>query len=264
MNLNGLNRATKRRIQGALVSTGTQLLKQGLSQRVARIGSWRSGGRPSGKTKKKAYRKPRASAMAQELKCVDFQTPDTADWVTSLSSGSTTAEGLMACNLIRVGASNFERIGREIKLKSLLVNLRFGVGATDGPNVIRVVVVWDTRPEDTMTTWDNIFHLQKNDGSAQLPGAGPLYPPSMATRDRFRILRDERIQINPGVGEAGDYFCRMYVPLKGMKTTFQGTTTTPTLANISTGALYLGVRCTQANSASVSQGDSFVRLRYHE
>jgi len=181
-------------------------------------------------------------------------------------------------NLIQQGAGSWNRVGRKAHLKSvrLVGNYIFTYTPTaaTGAGVstfCRMVLVWDKQPAaptGAVPTFDAIFGITAQDGTESCPDI--TCPPRFDNMDRFRILRDELVPLQaPGFSGTGtapstadsvpfDY----YVRLNNLETVFSGQTAPMTIADISSGALYVFFRALN-NSAQATVGvDGIARLRY--
>lgn len=184
-----------------------------------------------------------------ELKYVD---------VASTAYACDTTGSVAALNLIAQGDDVTNRQGRQVSLKSCRV---FGiVGPQDAStltNLARVMLVWDSQPN-----------------SGALPAITDILTASTAiahtnldNRQRFTILRDwkesfgvyDTTATQAVAGTPMVATLDWYVPLKGIKTTYSGTTAT--IGVVATGSLLLvtvGQRA--AGAGSTAQLTSRVRF----
>lgn len=203
---------------------------------------------------------------------------------TSLSSASVVAttntnDNCIVLNLIQQGAGSWNRIGRKVTLNS--VRLRGTARLLSAPtavtgnlldNTLRMVVVWDKQPSGAaIPTFDTVFGLTDQSGTESTTYLSPVKYDNM---DRFSVLRDTiidcGIKLFNGAGLTEnttryDYLFDEYIPLNGKETTFLGQSVPMTIADISSGALYVYFRA-EFNAAGTSaisiDGDAFARLRY--
>lgn len=203
---------------------------------------------------------------------------------TSLSVGSVVAttntnDDAVVLNLVQQGVGSWARIGRKVNLQS--VRLRGIARFTSAPavtsgdlntNALRMVVVWDKQPSGAaIPTFDTIFGLTAQDGTESTTYLAPVKYDNM---DRFSVLRDCTYTFSPQVwnNEGGasdasrqDVHFDEYIKLGGREVVFLGQSAPMTIADISTGALYVYFRA-EADVTGISQigidADSFARLRY--
>jgi len=200
------------------------------------------------------------------------------DTLLSLSPIIATTNTNGACfllNGIAPGSGSFNRVGRKTSLKSL--RIKGGITFTMTPtaagvvnhNAVRMVIVWDKQPNSgSLPTFDTIFGYTLQDGTeASLTWAQPRYD----NLERFQVLKDKAIDVQTepaGVVTTGvvDQWVSIdeYIGLGGRQTTFSGQSAPCTVADISTGALYVYFRA-QNNAASATaqvDADTVARLRY--
>lgn len=214
----------------------------------------------------------------KELKGTDIANLSTQNGI--FIATYTTNGSACVLNCVQPGSGSWNRVGRRISMKSL--RLRGAVEALlDNNNdpasnstrgmVIRMVVVYDKQPSSgAIPTWNTIFGHTTQDGTeaAQLSD-GLRYD----NTGRFRIIRDKTFTLNPqGIesvpaSNAGVIQVRAfdeYIDLKGLETIYSGQSNPCTIADISTGALYLYVRYSSdtPNSASNFFNNSCARLRF--
>ena len=133
-----------------------------------------------------------------------------------------------------------------------------------------MLVVWDKQPSGAaIPSFDSIFGITAQDGTESCPDITcPLRYDNM---DRYRVLRDKVFDLNVGVvsatgtTSASQQYCNFdeYVSLKNLESVYSGQSSPMTIADISTGALYVIFRA-YYNTASSSQAavDGVARLRY--
>lgn len=181
-------------------------------------------------------------------------------------------------NLIQQGAGSWNRIGRKVNLLS--ARIRFSVthtyGATAvtntvGGNQLRMVVVWDKQPSGgAIPTFDTVFGTTDQTGAEVGTILDPIRYDNM---DRFAILRDcivnPTVEATPATGGSANLVFNYlqvdeYIKLGGREVVFSGQSAPMTIADISTGALYVYFRA-QVNSLTNQMSitdDAFCRLRY--
>lgn len=202
-----------------------------------------------------------------ELKGVDFPLTQAAVLATT-----NTNAGIVVANLIDPGSGSFNRIGRKVTLTSLRLKVRLSftsaltAGFLRGASC-RMVVVWDKQPQGVLPTFDTIFGRTVQNGTESTQYNDPL---KYDNTSRFRVLRDCVITQNPTAVLAAttfeyDHQVDEYIDLKKLESVYSGQTIPQTIADISSGALYVIFRA-EANNAGVEQwavtAESFGRLRY--
>lgn len=206
---------------------------------------------------------------------------DTLLNVNAVVATTNTNDDAIVLNLIQMGSGSWNRIGRKVNLES--VRLRGTATYVSAPalisgdlnsNTLRIVVVWDKQPSGAaIPTFDSIFGLTQQDGTESTTYLSPIKYDNM---DRFSVLRDTTMSFSPqvwnneaGTTDASRQECPFdeYVKLGGREVVFLGQTAPMTIADISTGALYVYFRANNA-TAGINQiaidEDSFARLRYSD
>lgn len=204
---------------------------------------------------------------------------DTVLTQSSIVSTTNTNDNAVVLNLIRTGNGSWNRIGKRVHLRS--VRLRGQATYSAAPyattgdlrdSLLRMVVVWDKQPSSgSIPTWDTIFGITAQDGTeSSTIWASVRYD----NVDRFSILKDSVIRGNVDLFNAAGgttdaqvirYHFDEYLKLAGKDCIYSGQSTPMTIADISSGALYVYFRASesQAGSATWSIGsDSSARLRY--
>lgn len=181
-------------------------------------------------------------------------------------------------NLVQPGTASYNRVGRKIYCQSVRIkgvaNHTYTPTVTTGDmtsNVLRMVVVWDAQPSGVLPAFDTIFGTTTQAGTE---GSKFLDPVRYDNMGRFAVLRDTIIpmQIDYQNAFAGSsnisiqkYCFDEYVKLSNRETVYSGQSSPCTIADISTGGLYIYFRSDVA-AAGISQvaitEDSFARLRY--
>jgi len=237
-----------------------------------RVLSYRPSAPLAGSYRSRVSRAAVAAARAgMEVKGVDVALTQAAPIIIT----TTTNANATLLNAIAPGSGSFNRIGRKAHLKSLrlkgacvLASTPSAAGVVTG-NMLRMVVVWDQQPSSgTIPTWDVIFGLTDQAGTESSTVLAPLRYDNM---DRFTVLRDSMVEFETqpaGVVSTGTvtqykHFDE-FIPLKGREVVYSGQSATCTLADISTGGLYIYFRAqvNDATSALSIDADSFARLRY--
>lgn len=226
-------------------------------------------------TPKKDSFYPRSMSVPRELRGVDIPISLTIGNVLATTS---TNGGVQLLNGIQQGSASFNRIGRKVLLKSLRMKIiwtlsQFANGTTGdyNGNLLRIVVVWDKQPSGVQPTYDTIFGRTNDAGTESAQVFDSL---RFDNTGRFKVLSDKVYECNPKAGLVanGDfcnyrYFCDEYIKLKNLETVYSGSTNPASIADISTGGLYVYFRALQ-NDANDDQfiidPTSFARLRYYD
>lgn len=203
---------------------------------------------------------------------------DTSLSLTPVIATTNTNASSFVLNLVQQGAGSWNRVGRKINLLS--VRLRGTATFTIGPtvttgnllsNTMRMVVVWDKQPSGAaIPTFDAVFGKTAQDGTESCTFLDPVRYDNM---DRFAILRDvvcaksATAVLTTGTSNQLDmnFDFDEFVKLGGREVVFSGQSAPMTIADISTGALYVYFR-TEFNTASTNfvgiDAHSMARLRY--
>jgi len=202
---------------------------------------------------------------------------DTALTLAPVINTFTTNASSFVVNLVQQGTGFFNRNGRKISLKSLRLRLsvehNYALAATTANlagNQLRCVVVFDKQPSGVLPTFDAIFANVDQTGTATTTLNSAI---RLTNAERFSVLRDmqwePKIKATPGLGGTVNSVRNLdqldcFINLKGKETVFASTANPATIADISSGALYVYFR-TQANEVhnlvNIAD-DSFARLRY--
>jgi len=185
------------------------------------------------------------------------------------------------------GASACQRIGRRINMKSVLIRIQpyqaNSISAVATQEFIRVALVYDSQVNGTAPAASDMFAMNL---VATAVVNSPWSPVNLNNRDRFLVLKEWFWGRGSSGGDAPTLaatqdstlapripkMIKWYVKLKGLETTYRGTTgTTGAIGDISTGALYLIFLGATASSAGVVQGANcslnfnvMSRLRFYD
>lgn len=203
---------------------------------------------------------------------------DTDISLTPIISTTNTNASSFVLNLIQQGSGSWNRVGRKAILRSLRIKGAFSFAMTPTAatgagveNTTRMVVVWDKQPSGAaIPTFDTIFGITAQDGTESCPDI--WCPPKYDNMDRFKILKDETIDVKPesfigsGSGPQVTQYQTYdtYLKLGLLETVFQGQSAPMTIADISTGAIYIFFRAAQNSAVSSSAFDGIARLRYSD
>jgi len=185
--------------------------------------------------------------------------------------------GTLACiNLIAVGSSMFNRVGRKIEMRSVRLNANIVTlavtRATIVPDFARIMVVYDRQTNGAFPAIADIIQDTDQAGTNFNDTMGGL---NMNNRERFVTIIDKRITLPQATATAGvltnvfpndvqvptriDEFRR----LKGLTTHFKADSATAVIGDISTGALYImSVAGTQAAGTELFNYAWNIRLKY--
>jgi len=196
-----------------------------------------------------------------------------------ITAATNTNGDCFVVDLVQQGAGSWNRVGRKIELQSLrlrgvLTWVYDAAAVTNNVvgNTLRMVVVWDKQPSGAaIPTFDTVFGVTGQDGSETTTFLNPVKYDNM---DRFSVLRDCVMDFVPLIYNAGAGTVNAtqenrafdeFIPLKGREVVFLGQSAPMTIADVSTGAVYVYFR---AGSSSAGINDigvssqSFARLRY--
>lgn len=204
---------------------------------------------------------------------------DTHIAIGAIVSTTNTNENTYVVNLVQQGAGSWNRVGRKIHAKSLRLKgfIRFKLNPTtaSGFGVLpsfRCIVVWDKQPSGAaIPAFDQIFGMTEQDGTESCPDI--TSPPRYDNMDRFRVIKDWFVSppamaisaqgTNPStdVAVGFDEFTRL--PM--LESVYSGQSTPMTIADISSGALYVILRqTTNSGGTSTVLFDGVARLRYKD
>lgn len=218
----------------------------------------------------------KAASYKKEIKGMDTKITMTGSSVIATTG---TSDDITVLNLVQQGAGSWNRVGRKIFPRSVRIKGSVTVGSTISAggfqtgNRIRFILVWDRNPNSgSIPKFDDIFGIKDQSGTESSTITSPVKYDNM---DRFTILKEWNIVSNPCssvTGTAGGtvinfaQFDEFYKFKGGNKyeTVFSGQSTPMTIADISSGALYLVYRAEINNADSIIAIDSetFARLRY--
>lgn len=197
----------------------------------------------------------------------------------SVITTTSTNAASFVLNLCQTGTGSWNRVGKKITMKSVRLVGNFVTAiapqVTTGninDQLIRMVIIYDRQPSGgSIPTYDSIFGVTDQSGTESCPDI--WCPPRYDNMERFRILRDCTYDADLGsIGSGGTTNAISirtkfdeYIKLKGLDSVFLGQSNPMTIADISTGALYVFFRAL-VNTATNCQTsvDGNARLRYHD
>ncbi len=202
---------------------------------------------------------------------------DTAMAITGpvISTTNTNADSF-TLNLVEPGNGSYNRIGRKIFNKSVRISgdcaFQGNTDPTTGASTdttLRMVVVWDKQPSGVLPTFDLMF------GRTDLAGAETAAVFDHLRYDntaRFQVLRDCYTQSKQVPSHGGTtnvnlsvYHFDEFIDLKNRTTVFSGDSDPVTIADISSGALYVYFRARNSTANVVDWSvdtTMFSRLRF--
>lgn len=206
------------------------------------------------------------SRRGEEVKSVDV-----LKTITSFDD----AGAFVLLNGIVEGSSYYQRIGRRIRMKSVLVEGNIIIDGTVSTvaDYLRIILVYDRQPNGSTPVLSDLLLDQNQAGSTEARSISGLNYNNMS---RFRILRDwqcgtpdsttasaapEAVSVmqNQTVSTQRISF---YVDLRGLETSYQ--LTTGVIGAISTGALYIFTCGANAAASSPYSFNFKSRVRYFD
>lgn len=218
---------------------------------------------PSVRRYSRRYRRrsgmPRAimrATRAPELKSWDFTDASSRAMVlvASVAGATTMTTGMTVLNVLGSGTGYSERLGNKVSNQSLAVEADFALAQTDASAaVIRVLVIYDRQPNGAFPA---IADLLSNNSSATVTFNSAI---SIPYRDRYAVLRDTQLPLDPGSGLSRHFECYIKRPLQS---SFKSTAYTD-VRDIGAGALYLVAFYVQLYGTTVPTiSNVHSRLRY--
>lgn len=214
----------------------------------------------------------RGMKTSNEIKGVDT---DVGGVVGAVLTTTNTNGDTVPLNLIQQGAGSWNRVGRKTHLKSVRITGRATLALQAAANVeatsiLRMVLIWDKQPSGAaIPAWDVIFGQTDQLGAET---SNFLSPPRYDNMDRFRVLRDIKIHANSanvttsttttGIREV---CIDEFVKLPALESVYSGQSNPMTIADISTGALYIAFRQSNSTYGGWQIADpTFARVRYFD
>lgn len=194
-----------------------------------------------------------------------------------IATTSTNADAF-TLNLVSPGTASYNRVGRKIYMKNLRIRAMMKyiyALQTTSSNIeavpVRVVVVYDQQPSGALPTFADIFGTTLQDGTE---GSTIIAPVRYDNTQRFRVLSDDvvesKVEATPPLGGTGNVvggtcLYEKFIPLRGLETVYSGQNVPCTIADLSTGGLYVFFRAVQSVDNQIDwavSSTSFARLRY--
>ena len=170
---------------------------------------------------------------------------------------STAFAGITELNCVEQGATAYNRIGTKILIKSIMFQACFSVaGSAAGNDLVRYMLVYDHQPNGAFPTFSTIL-------SANIGTAPNFYGSiNMSNRSRFIILRDRIQAIDPDGGNGGMISVKEFVKCK-LETQFKSST--PSIGDITTGAIYLVAFALSSSAITyVQMSSGSCRIRFFD
>lgn len=153
-------------------------------------------------------------------------------------------------NAVALGSDNFNRIGRKLYMKYLMV--RGSVRGVPATNTIddyaRMAIVYDKQPNLALPSYSDIFTSTTAAGATS--SSSDCFT-NESNKNRFIILKDYEIDFT-GVYQGSNQFpttvVKWYIPLKKKMSHYLGTTAA--IGSISSGALYFVTRARNGTAGS--------------
>lgn len=153
-------------------------------------------------------------------------------------------------NLIRVGSSFFNRLGRKIEMKSLHLKARVTpIRTIDAEDYARVIVVYDAQTNGANPAVTDVIQDTDQAGTNTTTAFSSA---NLNNRERFKILADWRLVLPSHTNTAGvitnigmidpvepSFDIERYIKLKGLVTMFKADTAPAVVGDIATGGLFL-------------------------
>jgi len=198
---------------------------------------------------------PALMTGSPEAKYVDFP-PGNANQQLSVLD---TTYNIDTINLMQEGSSNYNRLGRRIRMKSIqITGSFFNNGATvivanEAMPQIRLALVYDRNPSyngtiSVVPAYNEIWQMR-----SQL-GAATNYEwaaNNVDNQSRFIILRDCRVTFPTNFSGSTDQIaltmnnayiegnqCKLFKKLRGLETNFRSNSNPTTIGDVQSGALY--------------------------
>lgn len=163
--------------------------------------------------------------------------------------------GITEVNCVPQGATSYNRIGTKIVIKSIKFDTTFTLrGSAPTQAVVRWMLVYDRQPNGSFPAFSSL--LSENISTVPSMYSGV----NMANRSRFLVLRDQVYALDPEQRQI--VHASAYIRTR-LETQF--TSTTATIGDITTGALYLVAFADGNGSATyVSMTQTRFRIRYFD
>lgn len=205
-------------------------------------------------------------ALGGEIKALDLP----VNTFTLNSTGQVTS-----LNLIRVGSTFCNRIGRRIEMKNIRMSgIIQSLRTVAAEDYARILLVYDRQTNGAVPSLSDI--LQTTD-QATANTTTSFSGMNLNNRDRFKILRDMRFYLPPITDTAGvitnagppdpmskTYMVEAFVKLGGLLTQYKADSAPAVIGDIATGGLFLVTAGFQASGAEGYNTNLEFRLRFND
>lgn len=227
--------------------------------------------------RRRARQVPKASMIRgtkTELKSVDI--PETTVQIQAGSLGTV----INTVNTLVAGNQFYQRVGNEIRMKSLYINGEITPNFTNAAGNLgeycRIMVIYDNQTNKATPVFSDIILSITQAGATSSTAFDGI---NITNKKRFKVLMDERVVL-PVCGVAGASGSNVnqtydqnntkinisrYIKLGGLETTYITGGGAGTVADITTGGLYVFVLGTTTVANTVAYEFSYsTRLRYYD
>lgn len=222
-------------------------------------------------------KKTRRSSLPAVLRAPRRRRSEVKTCDVNSTSVAVSTTGVFTClNIIEQGAAFYQRVGLQAVMKSLRLSGFFILSGTNAAatalDYVRLIIFYDRQANKAFPSQADILQLTNEAGTTESTSLSNI---NMYNRDRFKIIRDDRILLPPA-GAAGvaanspfvyiDPEMKMnvdhYVKLGDLETQYNQTNG-GSVADIQTGSLNLLVVSNQVLAANSAYDFVFTaRLRY--
>lgn len=184
--------------------------------------------------------------------------------------------GTVSCiNLIQVGSSMFNRIGRKVEMRTIRLSCQLQTlnvtRATTSPDYCRLAIIYDRQTNGAFPTTIDFFQ------DSEQTGANTSFPYSglnMNNRERFVTLMDKRITIPQATATAGvltnvfpnDMMSPIRIDefrkLRGLTTHFKADSNPAVIGDVATGGLFMVCWAQQGAGTELFEWSWNCRLKY--
>lgn len=186
-----------------------------------------------------------------------------------------TTQVITPLNLVAVGSSFFNRIGRRIEMKNIRItgSIETTNNASTDADYCRIVIIYDRQTNGALPAFADIFQDTAQDGTNT---NNSLSNVNLNNRDRFVILRDLRLFL-PLVSVTGSptffgapdpveptYNIDLFVRLKGLVTQYKADSSPAVIGDIATGGLFLVTFGSKAVGSDSYRAHFSTRLRFND
>jgi len=222
---------------------------------------------PTIKSKMQQRNYSNSAAVKKEVKCCDLNFD-----ISGVLNSTNTNGQIAPVNCIQPGTGSWNRIGKKIKMKSVRYKFQISFQGQPGTSTqngtLRCVLVYDKQPSSqAVPTFNQIFGSTDQTGSESTYGIFDNL--RVDNTERFSVIKDDTytsdIQaVDATNGNEYQISVDTFVKLKELDTVFSGQSNPCTIADISSGALYLIMRVDTGLNVVVNVNQSVLRLRYYD